>query len=292
MRKNLLNLLYEQLILENRRSELVHFTSIENLISIIKKGVLLGFEYEESSTDKKGRVEVATLRRSMEKTYKKDIKKMAQLTLNSGGVKIYIFDKNIKSSLRGSKIKPISEYGKIFDYKKFIKNITDFVEDVKSKNVTVKAVEEFIDTSLKDLSKRISPSKIRESLYIKTSEMGPIYKKFEEKFKISLNDFQKMFLATAMRTRTYSMFPQTAREGEERISVKGSVEKQSGIPVDPRFMKIRIEKKPYLREFYDAFKNDAERLMIIKKIESSGNLFLKDKNFYYFLNMLKNTRIY
>lgn len=278
-------------MLESRKSELIHLTNIESLISIINTGVLLGGEYQASSTEKKNRVEVATLRRSVESGYKKNPKKMAELTLNADGVKIYLFDKNIKSSLRGAKIKPISEFGKIFDDKEFKSRVRDFVEEINTERVTTREVEKFIDSSLRELSKKIRPSEMRESLYSKTLEMESIVQNFNRKFNIKISEYQRMSLSTAIRARVFSMFPYLTREGEERISVKGSIDEFSGVPVSEKYMKIRIEKEPSIREIKMSLDSDTKRLMLIKKIESSGNLFLKDRNFNKFLKILKEIRV-
>lgn len=286
MGNNLLNLLYEELILENRKSELVHYTDIYGLVGIVRHGIILSQDYEKKATRNKKTTEVSTLRRSVDSVIKKSRDDLKELTLNAEEVKIYLFEKNILSSVRGVKKVPISEYNHYYNKETLRENLKRFIKTEAIVNITVEELEDFIIKSIHKIHKTTKSKEMIKLIKTDREVIKPIYKDFEERFKINTldNSYARSTLTYLIKDYVYYVFPQHTREGEERFVFK----KGSGIPFSSKYMKIRIVKMPSDKELFNTLGEKDIREDFLVKVNKNIKAFLIDGKFKEFIKRVEN----
>ena len=286
------------------RSEVVHHTTLEALAGILDFGIIMPNIYAVSSRsgiiggDRKDR-ELATLRRSVDRGFTQIRKKseenykekLEDLTENSGDVKIYLFNRNITSKLRGVSKKPISEYGKeneilvngaIFKLYRVMKTYKD---------VEKRKVEKFLNDYRKDIAEiynaRIRPwdraERIENSRKQYFEELVSVFdfKGEEDKIKESYENLSREI------TNAERSFKKGTREGEERLIFKSRDIR--GIPVSPEFMKIRIIRKFTVNDFirmrdWDGIDFSVKELRA--NLIKYKKTFLIDKNYNYLVSAI------
>lgn len=294
MDNKLLNLLYEELILENRKSESVHYTDLTGLLGILKDGVLLAQDYTDKAVDSEKALEVAVLRRSIDSDLKRSKKGLGDLTINAGGIKIYMIDKNILSSVRGATKKPISEFYKFFERqnKESIKRIKE--DFSKLFPITEKELSDFIIYALEKIKKEVKDVRVIKELRYSDDVVLRILNEFKKKYNVPENKMEEIGkeIFFIIRNSSYVKYPYSSREGEERIVFKKPAKRNTGIPVSPKYMKIRIE------ENFFTYKKILEELYVYSRarklaqlIEKNKDVFIKDRAFDRFLNDLKSVNI-
>lgn len=249
------------------KSDIVHHTNLKALDGILERGLILpSAYYVNSKKTKKGDEdlrEIAVLRRSVDR-YIKNIgkkdresweSKMLSLTEEARGVKIYLFSDNILSSVRGVKRKPISEYGResmvtlnnsmklLFEYCTIYNKDLDFKHFkkavVSSGNNLRKKYEGIPIDKIVDIRWNKLRDEHAEEAKVFAEQAELIRSKLDLKFK-DKTDMQNLDKSFFKILFDYLSFYKTAdqhREGEERmIFGKNS----RGIPLDKKFLKIRI----------------------------------------------------
>ena len=218
---------------------LFHYTNAKNLNSILKSGKLKGQWYKTKATNKKNKLEIATVRPS---AVTKDFKKLSH---SIGNVRVVIDAEKVSQR---AKIAPVSEHtkeaiesvGSVFKkYNYEMSNIeankkaTKFLFYLNKNNINNK------ELIIKNLEKEI-PS-------IKTGDIdGIIIEKFY---------YDKHSKGNLGR-----------REGEERIIA-------NSVPLNSKYIKIEL-----LPDFIKNLKNlDKEELL--KNIIKNKYLFIKNKTF-------------
>lgn len=276
--KELFNLLIEEVSL---RSDVVHHTDLYGLNGILSSGFLMPSQYDTRATNadpKKGQEirELSTLRRSMDRNIKslekvnafKWEKEMRELTEKASGVKIYLFSNNILSSVRGVKRKPISEYGKAFSL-----SIEHRINLIYDKFLKDKMNNKDFENIIKDTGKKIFKSKGEVKVEDGVDEIISKIKVEEGNIKEELKNLLMMIFSYHK-----NQFHRP-REGEERfIFFKDS---SQGIPVDTKFMKIRIT--DHFNE-YDIRKSYEE--------DSSDNEYVKKEMIKLKNNMIKYKKVF
>jgi hypothetical protein len=293
---NLLELLLEELKDIPRNFDVVHHTSVYALQGILKSGVILGMNYDDKATSNENTVEVAVLRRSIDKYIKSVEKKkkleptsgLEELTTNAEGVKIYISSDRIKASLRGAKKKPIAEFNKYFK-KQFEKNLEEIY---KERNKRYGFEKEDFEEYAFELAERV----IKDYNLIASSskrdfnvDYGKYIEDFKRKFMLSSSPFYirfyiKQLITSAVRIKLPSTF---GREGEERI-ILPKTKSNAGIPLSPLYMKIRIVKKIPLDKIIEGIRNSSKiGNDFFENVEKYDELFVKDVLFKEFKKDIK-----
>jgi hypothetical protein len=301
--KELFNLLIEEVAL---RSEVVHHTSLIGLMGILEDGNLTAFKYSTDSNPEFNEYfgnrerEVAVLRRSIDRNIKTELKKdeergkerLDSLTAGagSGEVKIYLFNKNITSKLRGTTQRPISEYAKSYleDFERMYEN---FYTTFAKMNTDVSYFQ--LKKEMKTLGKRLGMYKVRtkktitaESRYF-LDEVKKVMMKLD--LKIQNTDkkpkefFNRVYGLIKSLIYVYSTGDRH-REGEERIVLKNP--KIPGIPVSKEFMKIKIQKTFSKKYLLYSQTEDTRTVAAIEKFKPNGVDTLKEEK----INKLKKFR--
>lgn len=239
------------------RSEVVHHTNLNGLAGILSsRKILPGVYYTsvKSNTNIKDR-ELATLRRSTDreltalkrKNRSKYLNKMDSLTENSHGVKIYLFNKEITARLRGVRKRPISEFGK--QDRESLKNFIDELYGrlkVENKKIDISDLFSFY----KEINKEISSIHAKDpksfiSVTKREDYSSEVFKRLTNKYgyKVTTKDdgyYSDEVFNDNVVSKLITMVKDVhkTREGEERFTFNS--DKVKGIPVNKRFMKIRI----------------------------------------------------
>lgn len=195
--------------------ELHHYTSLPNLIKILRSKKLLGGSYEGS--DKKS---VATVRPSLGNSVKSFLSDDS-----SGGVKIIIDNRKMRDKTRGTKVKPIAEFPIIFK--------KDFENGIKKENIE----------EVKKIYKKIYSSGIEFEEYIKKYP----------KVKKTLMKYYKGYPSALPFNYIYWQgfyHPETPREGEERI-----ITQSGDLPLNPSYIKIKIEPNSRIKNDLEKIEN-------------------------------------
>jgi hypothetical protein len=287
------------------RSEVVHHTTLEALAGILDFGIIMPNIYAVSSRsgiiggDRKDR-ELATLRRSVDRGFTQIRKKseenykekLEDLTENSGDVKIYLFNRNITSKLRGVSKKPISEYGKENEIR--VKDATFMLYRVMRtyKAVDKKRVEKFVGDFRKDISEIYS---VKSRTAGRAERIGNSKKEFFKEISSAFgfddnekNKIEKYFDELAGEIiRAERDHKEGTREGEERLIFKSRDTR--GIPVSPEFMKIRIIRKFTVNDFirmrdWDGIDFSVKELRA--NLIKYKKTFLIDKNYNYLVSAI------
>ena len=215
--------------LDSNGPTVVHRTDIYGLYGILSSKKLKGSIYSYSIEN--GKEELCVLRKSVDSIVKRNQKRIEELSGGAaGGIKIYLYPKRITSSVRGTRIKPISEYNRV-DMKEKEKYLTKLLKNciINDKKTIKKVLEDFFKSAdWKENSKRTKD----------------FYSYFYNKYinKNLVNEDQIKYLLSS-----YFSFSQTLkknsgtknREGEERISFR----KENKIPLNKLLMRIRIERE-------------------------------------------------
>lgn len=306
MSKNKLELLYEALKDMAKDTDTVHYTDLYGLIGILKDGKLKAQNYRDKA--KENTVEVAALRRSRDKSLqalsKKDpaeyADRMSELSTNIGFVKIYLHSNRIKAGVRGVKKSSVSEF-----YKYNVRNFKEISEELIKifdrcdVEITEEKLKELVKKGLERLVKVKGLDKLENFVRRDyNEEINKIYNAYglrilgatpRENFK---SHFQNLF-----NQGRYLFYAQTmGKEAEERFSFSDKAGKDLtnvGIPVDPLYMKIRIN-SPYAMDEVKDEASDADDLDMFTKVLTTlrnniykyNDAFLKDKNLAEFIKGL------
>ena len=295
----LLQVLAEELLEENRKSEYVHYTDFSGLLGILEKKVLLARDYSDKAVDDDNALEVSMLRRSVDsdiKHSKNRKENLKNLSANIGGVKIYLIDKKIVSSVRGVSKKPISELYRFYSKeaeKSALKLIKNLEKDYKKK-ITAKELSDFVRKELPKMAKtKEEIMQVRKNLLKpETQQYKYIVEKFENAFAIDVkDDWIPADIADYARDMIWVVFGNMiGREGEERMVFKGLNNDldETGIPLNPQYMKIKIEDYVTVKEvFDDLYENMKDFKRLYGLIISNMDMFHKNDKFKSFIKELK-----
>lgn len=277
------------------RSDVVHHTDLMGLMGILKDGNLTAFKYSTSSDPNHQEFspsrerEIAVLRRSVDRNIKREAEKnpdkgrerLDSLTAGAGEVKIYLFNKNITSKLRGATQRPIAEYAKSHfeDFERFFEN---FYVAFSKMNPEISYFK--LRREMKALGKRVGLHQAKTNKWL-TAES-----------KYFLNELKKLMMKLDLKIQNVNFKPKEFfnrvfglvrpliiahssgdghREGEERIVFKNH--KVGGVPVSSEFMKIRLLKnftKSYLMFIQT---EDVRTARSAEKFKEKGDDALKEE---------------
>ena len=209
-----------------------HYTNFPALIEILKSGQLLGNNYYTKSDkgDDDRKSELSTIRDSGMKRLEKSEYVAGDLSSNIDGVKFTLYTDRILAGVRGAKLSKIAEFPKQFlDNTKWIK-----YEYKRRHGETFPTNRELKDKNFNSLW----------------------YAEKVEKDKTKVQDAKNLIDQYITNMKAASDRQRDSREQEERFVH----DLRRGIPLDPRFMKIEIIKRPrqcYWEDRYEPnlFKN-------------------------------------
>jgi hypothetical protein len=218
----------------------------------------MNIKFNEGKKDFSNYREIATARKSTFSTYDK-IKK-DKISRNIGSAEFQIYKDRI-STLRGIKIKPISEYS-LFFKREFEKDLDIYPENIQE------VIKNFI----------ISFFKNENIDYRKEENKKKYYNIFLEKFLRKCPEFKNFSKSLAVLNSLFNNYFGYSnllinREGEERIGI------DKGIPLKPEYMKIKILSS-FEKDFPKYYCTSEETIKKFKKdILKYDKMFIKDDNY-------------
>lgn len=309
-RNNILNLLYKELLTESTKlqriketnpSEVVHYTDFNGLYGILKDGVIEARDYFDKAVNNPEALEISTLRRSVDAdlmSSKKRNDKLKSLTENADGVKIYLFEKNIIASVRSATKKPVSEFY-VFFSKEVEESLDNLMNNIFPKNnikIERSRMVSFAKRYLTNIIK-VPKEQYKEVMNKLKKSHTPIskhlMKTFKEEFREEIKDVNDIgSVLQFVRMMIWTVFSSSiTREGEERIVFNKRAKKgKTGIPVSPKFMKIRIEKGVTAKKVYDSlYEEDGTLSRLLKLMKKNKEVFIDNEDYY---NLIKDIEEY